>query len=150
LAAIARPGAFPNLSTLDLESSLKRKASAEEVTRFLSELRLPRLRDIRLDQWPVGDAGAKALAANPTLANLTRLDLRQCQIGPAGAAALFASPHLQRLVELRLDFNKVGKAAEALLDPALMPDLCECWLDDSRAAKLKEQISAARGNLVVH
>jgi uncharacterized protein (TIGR02996 family) len=41
LSAIAKGEAFPSLTNLDLRSSLKRKASPEDVTRFLAELSLP-------------------------------------------------------------------------------------------------------------
>jgi Ran GTPase-activating protein (RanGAP) involved in mRNA processing and transport len=148
LAAIARPGAFPALTTLDLDSSLKRKASAAEVTRFLqSELQMPRLRHLDLQMWPVDDGGARAIADNPTFANLTRLNLGCCQIGSKGAAALFASPHLQNLVELEMPYSKIGKAAEALLDPAVLPKLRRAWLDIPE--RLEQRIRAARKDLVV-
>jgi hypothetical protein len=65
IPALARPGAFPELTTLDLHSSVKRKASADDVTRFLSAWELPRLQHLDLQGWPVNDAGAKALAGQP-------------------------------------------------------------------------------------
>ena len=78
-----------------------------------------RLRYLSLDGRHIGDAGAKALAACPALAGLTRLSLRNCGIGEVGAAALFASPHLQGLVELNLGRNGVYGAVAALADPAI-------------------------------
>src|SRR5262249_43453081 len=126
LAAIARPGAFPALTTLDLHSSLKHRANEADVAAFVTALSSPKLRHLSLGYWPVGDAGAKALAHSPALANLTRLGLRSCDIGDAGAKALFGSPHLQRLVELDLSDNAVGASARALLDPGVMPRLIEC------------------------
>src|SRR5205823_4591456 len=66
LTAIAKPGALPNLTTLDLRSFLKRKVFAKEVTRFLAELNLPWLRHLDLRGWPIADSGAKTIAANPT------------------------------------------------------------------------------------
>jgi uncharacterized protein (TIGR02996 family) len=150
LAAIAKAGAFPSLTNLDLQSSLKRKATAEDVTRFLAEWGLPRLRFLDLQGWPLGDKGAKALAANPAFANLVGLNLWDCQIGPKGCAALFASPHLRHLVKLDLYRNRTGKAIEALLDPAVMPNLCECWqaygdLSDN----LKKRIQAVRERIIL-
>lgn len=129
---------------LDLHSSVKRKASADDVTRFLTSLALTNLRHLSLQDWPVDDAGARAIAANPAFGRLTMLDLGYCRIGPAGARALFTSPHLRRLVLLNLSSNPCGAAVEALLDPALLPDLCECWLPDGVDAKLRDRLEAAR------
>jgi uncharacterized protein (TIGR02996 family) len=144
LAALARPGAFPNLTTLDLRSSEPPKASSGGVARFLGALELP-LRRLNLEGWPVDDAGAKALAANPCFSRLRVLDLRGCRIGPAGGAALFASPHLRRLLSLNLAGNPISHAWEALLDPAVLPDLCEYWLPDGVDQGRKDRLAAARG-----
>jgi uncharacterized protein (TIGR02996 family) len=142
LAALAKPGAFPELTTLDLHSCLKRKAVAADTVAFLSALQLPRLRHLDLRGWPLGDAGAKMLAESPAFAGLTRLNLSRCGIGDAGAKALFASRHLQQLVELRLNDNLIRTGADAVADPAVMPRLGECRLcgnkiPKSMAAKLK-------------
>jgi uncharacterized protein (TIGR02996 family) len=133
LAFLASCGAFRKLTTLSLRSpyGLTVKASVEEVADCLAHLQLPRLRHLHLENWPVGDAGAKATAANPAFANLTRLSLRDCRIEEAGAAALFASPHLQHLVELDLWGNQIGRAAEALCDPTVLPNLGRCALPGS-------------------
>jgi uncharacterized protein (TIGR02996 family) len=132
LMAIAKPGAFPKLTTLDLKSYLKRKGTPAELTAFVSALQLPRLRHLDLMGWPLGDAGAKALAASPAFAGLTRLDLSDCKIGDAGAKALLASPHLQNLVELQLNYNSIKTGADALADPAVMPRLGECHLSGNK------------------
>lgn len=42
---------------------------------------LPRLRHLSLDYWPLNDAGAVALAENPSLTNLAWLDLSNTDIG---------------------------------------------------------------------
>jgi uncharacterized protein (TIGR02996 family) len=149
LRKIAKGAAFPRLTTLDLNSPPGRTASAEEVTRFLTELDLPRLRHLDLRGWPVDDRGAKALAHNPAFAGLTCLSLSSCRVGATGARALIASPHLQRLLMLDLSFNpassNLGKAAEALCDPALLPDLRECRLHAHIPEKVKKRLEAARG-----
>jgi hypothetical protein len=145
LATLAKPGAFPNLTTLDLHSSDQSKASVAGVADFLSALALPRLRHLDLQGLPVGNAGAKAIAANPAFAGLTILDLRDCKIGPAGSRALFASPHLRRLLSLDLAGNPIGDTWEALLDPGVLPDLCEYWLPDRVTRGRKDQLAAARG-----
>ena len=132
LPALTRDGAFPELTTLDLGSYHKRKGTPAELAAWLATLRLPRLRHLDLRAWPLGNAGAKALAANPTLAGLTRLTLEDCGIGDPGARALFASPHLQNLVELQMSYNSVKEGADALTDPKTMPRLGECWLSGNR------------------
>jgi uncharacterized protein (TIGR02996 family) len=144
LATLARPGAFPELTTLDLSASLNHEATPEDVTRFLTELGLPRLRHLSLLRCRVDDAGVKALAANPTLANLTSLDLGSCPAGRAGAKALFESANLRRLVTLKLSYSRMGKAVEMLKDPALLPNLRECWVPERLPDKLKERLEAAR------
>jgi uncharacterized protein (TIGR02996 family) len=128
LMALARRGAFPALTTLVLGSCTdtfnRRNNTSADLAAFLSKVQLPNLRRLDLAGWPLGNAGAKALAENPTLAGLTRLDLESCLIGDPGARALFDSPHLQNLVELRVQGNRIGAAAGALADPGVMPRLC--------------------------
>jgi hypothetical protein len=133
LTALAkRGGAFPALTTLVMGSGVdtfaRRNNRADDLAAFLSALRLPRLRHLDLDGWPLGNAGAKALAENPAFAGLTRLSLQSCFIGDPGAKALFASPHLQNLSELLIHSNSIKNGADALLDPTVMPRLAECWL----------------------
>jgi hypothetical protein len=98
------------------------------VTEWLQALRLPRLRHLDLQNWPLYNAGAKALVANPTFAGLTRLGLNSCGIGDVGVKALLASPHLQNLIELQMSDNSIKTGAAALSDPAVLPQLGECRL----------------------
>jgi uncharacterized protein (TIGR02996 family) len=132
LAALAADGAFPELTTLSLHSHHTRRAKPADLAAFLTALRLPRLRHLDLGMWPLGNAGAKALAQNPALAGLTRLNVEGCGIGDAGARAIFASPHLRGLVELQMNYNAVKAGAGALADPAVMPRLGECWLSGNK------------------
>jgi Ran GTPase-activating protein (RanGAP) involved in mRNA processing and transport len=141
LLTIAKLDAFPALTTLDLHSSVKRKATDADVTKFLQTLEIPGLRNLDLNGWPVTDEGAKALAANRSLANLRWLSLGYCQIGRAGLRALAKSPHLRNLVYLNLTLNPCSEAADLLLDPALFPNLAECWItrvNDPAGPRLKE------------
>ena len=140
LAALARPSAFSALTTLDLYSYRKRKATPADLATFLSALQIPTLRHLNLGGWPLGDEGAQALAANPTLTNLTRLTVHGCGIGDPGARALFASPHLQNLVELQMGNNPIKTGADALADPAVMPRLGECRLSLSQGAAAKKKL----------
>lgn len=91
--------------------------------RWLTDVRAVRLKHLDLKGLVLGDAGAVALASNPSLGNLTRLNLSGCRIGPRGVQALLQSPHLQRLVELNLYANSGGDAVAALADPGVMPEL---------------------------
>jgi hypothetical protein len=145
LTTLARASAFSEVTTLDLHSTLKRKASAADVTRALASLELPRLRHLDLAGWPVDDDGLKALAANPALGNLTYLNLRDCDAGPDGAKALFTSPHLRRLVTLKLWSDRAGEAFGMLKDPAVLPNLRECWVPESVPDRLHKRIEAVRG-----
>ncbi len=85
LLALADGARFPSLTTLDARAGYT-QARPETLARFAAELRLPHLRHLHLDNWPLGPAGAKALAANPTLANLTRLSVNRCGLGERGFA----------------------------------------------------------------
>jgi uncharacterized protein (TIGR02996 family) len=143
LAALARPGAFPNLTTLDFHSSLKRKATESEVAHFLRSLALEGLRHLNLDNWPVDDAAAQALAGNAAFANLRWLGLAYGRIGEAGLRALATSPHLRNLVYLDLSSNPCEKSAEILADPALLPSLAECWVNPADAS-MRTQLTEAR------
>ena len=82
---VSDPSSFPALSTLDLGSYTKRKGTSNKLSNCVASLQNPRLRHLNLKGWPLGDSGMKALAANPALAGLTRLDISSCQIGDAGA-----------------------------------------------------------------
>ena len=57
---------------------------------------------------PIGDVGARALAASPHLGGLTALDLGYNEVGDAGAQALAACPGLAGLTELDLSLNRIG------------------------------------------
>jgi Ran GTPase-activating protein (RanGAP) involved in mRNA processing and transport len=57
-------------------------------------------RSLELSQNPIGDVGARAIAAWQGAQGLRRLVLDTCQVGVEGAAALGASTHLSQLEEL--------------------------------------------------
>src|SRR5207248_2190118 len=69
LTALAKRGALAALTTFDLGSGVdtfaRRNSTAEDMAKFLSALRCPHLRHLDLSGWPLGNKGAKALAANP-------------------------------------------------------------------------------------
>lgn len=144
LQTLARPGAFPRIATLDLKSSVKRRATVADVTTFLAGLSIPGLRQLDLSGWPVQDAGARAIAGNPAFANLTVLNLGYSQIEAAGVKALLTSPHLRNLVKLDLVYCPARDNLEALADPTVLPRLRECWLPSGVSDKVKERLRSAR------
>jgi uncharacterized protein (TIGR02996 family) len=147
LTALADGTRFPNLTTLDLRTG-HTGARPATLAAFAKALALPRVRHLHLDGWPLGDVGAKALAANPALANLTRLTLARCGITDPGLTGLARSPHLQGLIELDLSGNKLKRAA-ALLDAGRLPRLAALGLTGNPlTAAAGEQLHRARGWLV--
>ncbi|MBL8797454.1 MAG: TIGR02996 domain-containing protein [Planctomycetia bacterium] len=144
LGILAKAGNFPALTTLNLRAHTKPKLTADDLAQFLATAELPRLRHLDLNSLPVDDAGAKALAANPSFSNLRILSLGYGQIGPTGGQALFASPHLQNLVRLELMSNSMQGKVAALADPKVLPQLAECWLPDDVPAELKSKLRSAR------
>ncbi|MFO0823599.1 MAG: TIGR02996 domain-containing protein [Gemmataceae bacterium] len=93
LMVFTQPGAFPELLRLEMSGSgRKANVTNADVTAFLAALNLPRLRELNLGRLPVGESGAKAIAANPAFAQLTKLFLVDCQISEDGAKALAESP----------------------------------------------------------
>jgi len=97
----------------------------------------------------IGDAGAKALANSPHLANLASLTLGNHQIGDAGVKALANSPHLTNLRILELKCNRIGDAgARALAKSRHLANLrtlnlSENQIRDAGAAALAESPNLA-------
>lgn len=108
--------------------SARTMVTVEHGRNFLAALNMPDLRHLRLDALPLGEAGARLLAAEPKFAQLTRLGLPYCGLGDAGAAALLASPQLHNLIELDLSNNGITDGAGALADPRVLPRLAVCRL----------------------
>jgi uncharacterized protein (TIGR02996 family) len=124
LAALGTGARFPNLTALELTRGSGRRPKGTDMGRFVKALKIPRLRHLHIDGWPLFAAGARALAANPALTNLTRLTLRRTHLGDPSLAALVRSPHLQQLITLDLEGNEL-KSAAALHDPQWLPHLAE-------------------------
>jgi uncharacterized protein (TIGR02996 family) len=144
LLALAESEPLRSLTTLDLEH-IDTTLLPQDVTEFLRRLALPGLRHLILDYLRIGDDGAKALAGNPNLASLTRLSLLDCWLGPPGATALCESPHLRGLRVLDLHCNKGRTGVERLADPAVLPDLAYCCLQDNEVPHaVAARLQAAR------
>jgi uncharacterized protein (TIGR02996 family) len=146
LAPLADGARFPNLTTLELTLGSAPRPTSADMVRFVKALSLPRLRHLHIDGRPLSAAGARALAANPALANLTRLTLRRAHLGDPSLTALVRSPHLQKLITLDLEGNGL-KSAAALHDPKWLPQLAAVtglhdnptpWDADRRLAEARD------------
>jgi hypothetical protein len=147
LIAIARPGAFPNLSTLAVCRSRAVITAAPNAPGLAVALRnasWPHLRHLDLGGCPLGDPEAVALAANPTLANLRMLNLRDTGIAGKGIAAVISSPHFQNLVSLCLSGCTGASGLEPLADPTLLPHLADCTLPRDTPDPARKRLAETR------
>ncbi len=130
------------LNVLDLQNTgiANRGVRALARSPLLARLHGPGL---NLSMNPIGDAGAKALAACEHLERFSELVMRDCLVSDAGAAALARSPHAAGLAYLDLWKNRIGDAgAKALAASASLEDVRELSLRDNAigergAAKLR-------------
>jgi uncharacterized protein (TIGR02996 family) len=142
LLALADGSRLAALTSLNLNTTSQQTTPAADVAAFVGAINRPGLRNLWLANWPLGTEGAEALAANPSLANLTSLSVYNCGISSAGVNAIIRSPNLQNLVELNISENEL-RPPTALLDSNCLPQLRQCWLcghkfDDTTVAKLIE------------
>jgi uncharacterized protein (TIGR02996 family) len=131
---LTRAGAFPALTTLTIDSPGGKggnRGPFEGTVELLAKLAAPNLRHLTLENCEFDDKCAKAVATNPSFAGLTRLVIYEGTMGAQGAEQLFRSPNLRNLIELKIHFCPIGKAAGVLVDQSVMPELVECWLDNS-------------------
>jgi uncharacterized protein (TIGR02996 family) len=120
--------------------------------RKLFRLKLPRLRELRI--WHLHDYPLWLLAENPTLGNLTRLELHPhaIELGHRGAylpiahlRSLARSPHLQALRHLQFRMsNMADEGVKELIDSGLLGrlkslDLCYGRITDAGARLLAER-----------
>jgi uncharacterized protein (TIGR02996 family) len=111
VSALASSPCRRRLQHLDLSGTYLRPFGAQA----LSELRLPKVRRLRLVGCFIGDVGAHVLAQSPCLGRLTELALDSNDIGPSGVRALASSHSLPALTTLSLDGNRIGpEGARAL------------------------------------
>jgi hypothetical protein len=130
-SALARPGAFPSLTSLVLESPFASSAKERDTASLLARLDTPRLRHLALDYCDFDDACADLLATNPVFAGLTRLVIRYAASGataprPETMRKLLRSGNLRTLVVLEMWGVPVGDAPEVLADATVMPNLSKC------------------------
>src|SRR5262249_40090796 len=106
---LTRPGAFPELTTLDLLAPYPDRVKVKDTAAFLANLATPKLRHLTLAECGFDDDCAAALATNPSFACLTRLVVRLGTMGPAGARRLFRSANLRHLIDLDISHCPAGK-----------------------------------------
>jgi hypothetical protein len=122
LAALVRRPLAGRLQRLRLDNNPLGDAGALELA--ISNLGM--LRELTLAGTNIGDAGAITLADSSRLERLERLDLAGCPIGEEGAVALASSRHLDRLSRLDLTCSLPPGALARLLGSARLPALT--WL----------------------
>jgi uncharacterized protein (TIGR02996 family) len=135
--ALTRPGAFPALTTLQLDSPYGRTMKRPDTAELLAKLASPNLRHLKLSYCNFDDACATALATNPAFAGLTRLTIggkdatgHPAKLQSKTVRKLFQSENLRNLIELEMSSCRVGEAAEVLTDAAALPNLAKCSLSE--------------------
>ena len=131
LKVLGSSGRLRGLRSLTLKASpVRRKMSRR--SEGLESITLPNLSTLSLNSFPLGRAGAIALAKNACLSGLRSLSLSDCAITGRGAAALLASPYLRELEYLDLQDNGLRGGVEALAHPDILPRLGKCNLTGNR------------------
>ncbi len=137
LLALVRSKHLRELRSLHLSNCNMTNAPLDAATllNFLAALELPELRHLKLDRLPVCIRGARALAANGTFANLTRLGLSECGLREAGARAVVESGAFPNLTWVNLSENAAGKGVSKLADPRTFPRLGYADVSRNRVPK---------------
>ncbi len=149
LLAIAKSPHLRNLTRLNLAEHMgyAPRYTAAELTRFIAALDMPNLRELTLDEQALGATGARAIAASPSFARLTRLYLSGDRISDGAFKAMLQSPYLQRLIDVNFANNRIGTSAEALANPTVWPLLARCNLYGNKIPReiAKKIVAARRG-----
>jgi uncharacterized protein (TIGR02996 family) len=96
-----------------------------------------------LNDNPIGDDGAAALAVAPRVERLESLDLRRCEVTADGLSALFGAPFWPKLHRLDLGENPFGiSAAVALVDAPAPKRLTALYLASIDATREAAEILA--------
>jgi hypothetical protein len=128
LERLARCEPLTGLEGLDLTWN----CLGERVGSILAAARWRELRELWLNQNPLGDACVEALAGAPSLASVERLGLAWTNVGERGLLAVFGSRHPARLRELDLRGAPVGHSAvEALVAASALGALEELDVSDN-------------------
>jgi hypothetical protein len=146
---LTKPGAFPNLTSLQIEYPFTKKAK-RDTAGFLKKLATPKLRHLTLKDCDFDDECAEALGSSPTFAKLTRLTIHQgyhaaTMLTPKAAERLFHSSNLQNLVELEFHNFALGGVLEALIEESVLPKLTKgCFWGSHAPKQTIERLKAKR------
>ncbi len=109
----------------------------------------PKLEALRLPNCGIADAGARLLAAAPSLCKLEELDVEQNDLLSKGIMALARSPYLANLRRLIVRSNKVGIAgikaiaATKFLTKLEHVDTSMTWLNDRDVQPIEDRFPGA-------
>lgn len=152
--ALTRTGAFPSLTTLELECPFSDKAKRDTAA-FLKKLATPALRHLLLDSCDFDDECADIVGNSPTFRNLTRLHIENGPLSTKATEMFFRSPNLQNIVELGIRSwqdqarKALGKAVPVLLDKSIMPKLVRArFSTEGVAKKVSEELKSRRPEIV--
>lgn len=140
--ALARPHAFPSLTTLSLKNPYAKKVK-RDTAKMLANFASENLRHLLLDDTSFDDACAEALTSHPAFAKLTRLFIEPgfsgegTMLSPKAAERMFRSENLANMVELHIDHVALGSAPDAFRDHTVMPHLRWAVLSDEGIAEKK-------------
>jgi uncharacterized protein (TIGR02996 family) len=151
LLALSRATFLPELRALHLGACNQPRAPLDAATMlgFVNALDAPELRHLTLNLLPVCVRGARALAANPALARLTRLSLSRCGLRDAGARAIVESGAFPHLTALDLSDNGAGSGLAKVASPATFPRLGTADLTVNRVPKSTARRLAKRPGVSV-
>jgi uncharacterized protein (TIGR02996 family) len=120
----------------------------DSARRLLRSPHLARLRQLRLHENAIGDAGAIAIARS-RMRSIEDLDLQTCAIGDDGVRELAGSSNMRAVRRWRLGGNPIGDAsaraiAESIHTRGLTSlDLARCQVSDEGAIALAANASAS-------
>jgi len=144
VAALAGSASLRRLSRLVLGGN----QIGVEGARALARSQLGELRELSLDNNPVTDDGARAIAGSDTFARLEHLSLNWTGLTGDGALALARSPRLPAVSELKLSGNALGSAVAAIAQSPIAArlrrfELKETGIDDDAAVAIASSADLA-------
>ena len=145
---------FPNLSTLQIKNPFRPRAN-QEVSKFLEELKLPKLRHLDLDSCDFDDDALGAMMANESFAGVTSIRMRmsydaKAKVSPKVFESFCRSPLFGDLLDFSIDRFPVGDGIRFLTDPSILPSLRSASILHCGVPKdLEEAINQARPQIYI-
>jgi len=115
------------------------------VAAILATVSLPQLRELRLNENPLGAEGVARLLDGPFISTVQKLVLGRTDLGDRGAEVLARSQTLSQVKRLQLDHNNITMdgatllAESALLTHVASLDLSDNAISDADRASLKQR-----------